>query len=102
MTFALVGLGTFFYLDIRKEVKCHYNNFTITTTTGSPCVEKDGYSEELLDNLGWLPLASLIIYKFAFSLGYGPLSWMMNGKHLRIMQIATKVCTVIGEITTYI
>lgn len=41
----------------------------------------------LLDNhpdtvrdLGWLPLASLSIYMVAFSLGFGPIPWIMLGE----------------------
>ncbi|OXA48677.1 Facilitated trehalose transporter Tret1 [Folsomia candida] len=34
------------------------------------------------DSIGWLPLASLIIYISAFSMGFGPLPWMMLGELL--------------------
>ncbi|XP_043237113.1 facilitated trehalose transporter Tret1-like [Amphibalanus amphitrite] len=29
------------------------------------------------DSLGWLPLASLMLYVFAFSIGFGPIPWLM-------------------------
>ena len=80
MSVSIVALGAFFYLDERKEVICDsatVEPFTTTlsglsSTTPDPCVPQDGYSLELMESIGWLPLASLIIYKFAFSIGYGP------------------------------
>lgn len=33
-----------------------------------------------VETLGWLPLASLIIFIAAFSIGYGPIPWLMMGK----------------------
>ncbi|KAK8736027.1 hypothetical protein OTU49_005188 [Cherax quadricarinatus] len=33
-----------------------------------------------IDNLGWLPLTSLIIFVTAFSIGYGPIPWLMIGE----------------------
>ena len=33
-------------------------------------------------DIGWLPLISLIIFILAFSLGYGPIPWMMVGEIL--------------------
>ena len=32
------------------------------------------------DNLGWLPLVSLMLFIFAFSIGFGPIPWLMMGK----------------------
>ncbi|XP_037091793.1 facilitated trehalose transporter Tret1-like [Pollicipes pollicipes] len=37
-------------------------------------------SHDNADNLGWLPLASLMIYIFAFSVGFGPIPWLMMGE----------------------
>ena len=53
---------------------------TLPSTTTELCVPKDGFSPEMVDSIGWLPLVSLIVYKFFFSIGYGPLPWMMNGE----------------------
>nr|UFQ59758.1 glucose transporter 2 [Macrobrachium nipponense] len=33
-----------------------------------------------VDSLGWLPLASLMIFISAFSIGYGPIPWLMMGE----------------------
>jgi SP family facilitated glucose transporter-like MFS transporter 8 len=32
------------------------------------------------DNLGWLPLTSVCLFIVTFSLGYGPIPWMMVGE----------------------
>uniref|UniRef100_A0A336LQF3 Facilitated trehalose transporter Tret1 n=1 Tax=Culicoides sonorensis TaxID=179676 RepID=A0A336LQF3_CULSO len=54
MGICLCGLGVFFYL-------------------------KDEESE-IIDNLGWLPITSLCIFMIAFSLGFGPVPWLMAGE----------------------
>ncbi|XP_076372207.1 solute carrier family 2, facilitated glucose transporter member 8-like isoform X2 [Tachypleus tridentatus] len=48
MAFSLAGLGTYYYLD--AAVRDSYN---------------------------WLPLTSMIVYIAAFSVGYGPIPWLM-------------------------
>ena len=30
-----------------------------------------------IDNLGWMPLASLCVYLMTYSIGYGPLPWLL-------------------------
>lgn len=39
---------------------------------------KDGGSD--VSNIGWLPLISLVMYIVSFSLGFGPIPWMMMGE----------------------
>ena len=51
MCLSITGLGVYFYLEENNKP---------------------------VDNLGWLPLACLIIFICAFSLGFGPLAWAMN------------------------
>lgn len=33
-----------------------------------------------LQNLGWLPLVSLLLYVFFNELGYGPIPWLLSGE----------------------
>lgn len=33
-----------------------------------------------VSNLGWLPLVSLVLYIVSFSMGFGPIPWMMMGE----------------------
>ncbi|XP_015587165.1 facilitated trehalose transporter Tret1 isoform X2 [Cephus cinctus] len=55
MILTLVTLGFFFY---QKESGAHVASY------------------------GWLPLASLVIYVIGFSLGFGPIPWLMMGEIL--------------------
>ena len=36
--------------------------------------------DSLKETLGWLPLVSLMLFIFAFSIGFGPIPWLMMGK----------------------
>ncbi len=45
-----------------------------------PCIPSSGYSQEMLDKISWLPLASLIFYKLSFSIGYGVVVEPMNAE----------------------
>ena len=65
MCVSILALGVFFYM---KE-----NMITLVNPDGK-------FEEDLITSLGWLPLVSLIIYILAFSIGMGPLPWMMNGE----------------------
>ncbi|KAF0297007.1 Facilitated trehalose transporter Tret1 [Amphibalanus amphitrite] len=33
-----------------------------------------------VENIGWLPLVSLMLFIFAFSVGFGPIPWLMMGE----------------------
>ncbi|KAG0712649.1 Facilitated trehalose transporter Tret1 [Chionoecetes opilio] len=55
MALSLVALGEFFYLKSEDAVWAR-------------------------DSLGWLPLVSLMVYVLAFSIGYGPIPWLMMGE----------------------
>ncbi|XP_047740713.1 uncharacterized protein LOC108674318 [Hyalella azteca] len=37
-------------------------------------------SEDKASNLSWLPITSLMIFIFAFSIGFGPIPWVMMGE----------------------
>ena len=41
-----------------------------------------------VDDLGWLPLVSLMLYIFAFSIGIGPIPWLMMSKSLHDNRIS--------------
>ncbi|ROT83225.1 hypothetical protein C7M84_023587 [Penaeus vannamei] len=55
MALSLTALGEFFYEKMEDETWA-------------------------VETLGWLPLASLIIFIAAFSIGYGPIPWLMMGE----------------------
>ncbi|KRF85118.1 facilitated trehalose transporter Tret1-2 homolog isoform X2 [Drosophila virilis] len=50
-----------------------------TTAIGVYFYLKD-QNEESVVNLGWLPVASLCIFMIMFSIGYGPVPWLMMGE----------------------
>lgn len=53
---------------------------TTLVTLGSYCYVKDIGVD--VDNYGWLPLACLVIYVLGFSVGFGPIPWLMLGEIL--------------------
>ncbi|ROT70590.1 putative solute carrier family 2, facilitated glucose transporter member 8 isoform X2 [Penaeus vannamei] len=55
MSVSIVSLGVFFYIKSSNE----------------------SFAQEFL---GWLPLTSLMIFISAFSIGYGPIPWVMMGE----------------------
>ena len=59
MAASLVALGAFFYLKSRAESEAEL---------------------ERVENLGPLPLAAAMTFIAAFSIGFGPLPWVMNSE----------------------
>ncbi|KAL4702943.1 hypothetical protein ACJJTC_008721 [Scirpophaga incertulas] len=53
---------------------------TTLVTLGSYCYLKDAGID--VNNYGWLPLACLVIYVLGFSIGFGPIPWLMLGEIL--------------------
>lgn len=53
---------------------------------------------------GWIPLASLVIYVLGFSIGFGPIPWLMLGEILpsRIRGTAASLCTAFNWTCTFI
>ncbi|XP_029843857.2 facilitated trehalose transporter Tret1-like [Ixodes scapularis] len=54
--------------------------------------------DEFLKSYGWLPLAVLSVYFAGFSMGLGPLPWVILGEMLplRVKGFATGICTAFG------
>ena len=38
------------------------------------------FDADLVTNLGWLPVVSLMVFVIAFSIGFGPLAWTLNAE----------------------
>lgn len=57
-----------------------------------------------VSSLGWIPLASLMIYVLCFSLGFGPIPWLMMGEILpaKIRGTAASVATGFNWSITFI
>lgn len=44
-------------------------------------------------HLGWLPLVSLVVFITAFSIGYGPIPWLMIGECSVVAPLESSVTT---------
>ncbi|KAL9913287.1 facilitated trehalose transporter Tret1 isoform X2 [Glossina fuscipes] len=57
-----------------------------------------------ITQIGWLPLASFVIYVVGFSLGFGPIPWLMMGEILpaKIRGTAASVATAFNWTCTFI
>jgi len=77
MIISLATLGTFFYL------------------------KNNGYE---VSHIGWLPLATFIVFVVGFSLGFGPIPWLMMGEILpgKIRGIAASVATAFNWACTFL
>ena len=69
ISIACCMLGTFFYIQ----------------ESHSPCPAPDTCQDqfvtaETVDNLAWLPLASIVTFAVAYSMGMGPLPWVLNAE----------------------
>jgi len=55
-------------------------------------------------NVGWLPLCCLVIYVMGFSLGFGPIPWLMMGEILpaKIRGSAASVVTGFNWLCTFL
>ena len=90
MILSLAVFGTYFYL---KE------EFSDTQTTPMNSVEKSG---TLLP--GWIPLMALMVYVVSFSLGFGPIPWLMMGEVFpsRIRGAAASIATALNWTFTFL
>ena len=61
---SMIGVGIFF------KMKEDCNDCTGDATVFA--------SKETVESLGWLPLVSLMVFLIAFSVGFGPIPWVMN------------------------
>ncbi len=80
---SLVALGTFFYYDTNVEVVCpdgEEESSNMSTTTVEPCYPRDGFSQETVDSLSWLPLTSLFMFKFFHVFGLSPMPTILCGE----------------------
>lgn len=68
---AFIMLATFFFLQEKYQTQClHPEDF-------SSCRD---VTAEAVDSLAWLPLASIVTFAVAYSMGMGPLPWVLNAE----------------------
>ena len=78
----MIGVGVFFILYESCDA-CNSDGSNNSTGNGTllvaNMVNPDFYvSEATVDSIGFLPLACLMIFVAAFSLGFGPIPWILN------------------------
>lgn len=78
MTITLVAMGSFFFVRENLHID--------------------------VSNLGWLPLTCLMVYLLGFSLGYGPIPWLMMGEILpaKIRGPGASICTAFNWTCTFL
>ena len=70
---SIATLGIYFYLE-EKLSACSAASDCPASATGG------GITPELLHQLRWLPLTSLMVFLFGNNIGLGPVPWLMNGE----------------------
>jgi len=77
LSLSLLGLGVYFNLSDQQEANNSNNNnntvFPLSADLSQPRV-----SAEVVDSLSFLPLLCLLLYSFFFSVGLGPVPWVLN------------------------
>lgn len=57
-----------------------------------------------VSNIGWIPLLCLVLFIVSFSLGYGPIPWMMMGELLapEVKSIATSLTVLFNWVLVFV
>ena len=71
---SMIGVGVFFALSESCK-DCEEAGTANSTTTMAPDLL---VSQATVDSVGFLPLVSLMVFIAAFSLGFGPVPWILN------------------------
>jgi hypothetical protein len=81
---SMVGVGIFFKM-YENCAECQVHAIENTTSafdafnSSATTIAASGFvSEATVDKFGWLPLVSLMVFILAFSIGCGPIPWIMN------------------------
>ncbi len=100
---SMAALGTYFYLDDHLEITCP-GDLEMSTTTSQPCIPEDGFSQDTLDSLSWLPLTSLFLFKFAHSLGLSSLPGNMLGEFFssEAKDVSSTVAMTFGNLCAFL
>ena len=101
---SLVALGTYFYLDDNLEVLCPEDLEGTTITTAKPCMPEDGFSQDTIDSLSWLPLTSLFLFKFSHSYGLSSVAGNLVGEFFssEAKDVSSTVVVTFGNICAFL
>merc|ERR1711971_794150 len=80
---SMIGVAVFFKLKESCGDECQTGDATVFV------------SKTTVDGIGFLPLVSLLIFVTAFSIGFGPISWVLNVEMMppEARGIAASICT---------
>lgn len=99
---SMIGVAVFFLLYEKCGDECtddENGNSTITaalaTTEYSTMLPDVLVSKTTVDNVGFLPLLSLMIFIAAFAVGFGPIPWILN---VELIPPEARVSKVHGDI----
>lgn len=88
-----------------RKMLLYISSITLTLTLavlGSFFYARDNWHTDV-SRLGWLPLASIMIYLLGFSLAFGPIPWLMMGEILpaKIRGAAASIITAFNWLCTF-
>ena len=93
---SMLGVGIFFFLYERCE-DCQ-------TGTGLSPPSSVRVSKDLIDNIGFLPLVCLMAFIAMFSLGLGPIPWILNVELIppKAQAVSSSLCTTFNWLVAFL
>lgn len=105
MNFASTFVATALIDRVGRKILLYFSSVTLILTLvvlGTFFYVRDVLVMNV-EGLKWLPLASVMIYLLGFSLGFGPIPWLMMGEILpaKIRGAAASLCTAFNWLCTF-
>ncbi|KAG7310734.1 Facilitated trehalose transporter Tret1 [Plutella xylostella] len=105
VNFASTFIATAIIDRVGRKILLYFSSVTMTLTLillGTFFYVRDVYKMDV-SSLGWLPLTSVMLYLLGFSLGFGPIPWLMMGEILpaKIRGPAASICTAFNWLCTF-
>lgn len=90
---------------VGRKVLLYFSSVTMIVTLiilGTFFYVRDIFNMDV-SSLGWLPLTSVMLYLLGFSLGFGPIPWLMMGEILpaKIRGPSASICTAFNWLCTF-
>ncbi|KAL1122402.1 hypothetical protein AAG570_003806 [Ranatra chinensis] len=109
VNFASIFVATFLIDRLGRKPLLQVSGLSMLltlTVLGGYFYVKDEYADGTVDvtPYGWLPLTSFVIFVVGFSIGYGPIPWLMMGEILpaKIRGVAASVTTAFNWSCTFV
>lgn len=89
-----------------RKILLYISSSAMIVALGILCIYffMGNYTQISVHQHGWIPLASLVVYILGFSLGFGPIPWLMMGEILpaRIKGFAASLVTAFNWTCTFL